>query len=797
MKLSLKWLENYFTLKPDWELVWERLTAAGIEIEDIKPVGADFSGVVIARVIDCVQHPDADKLKLCTVDAGDADTYQIVCGAANVTAGVIVPFAKIGAVLPNGMVIAERKMRGLTSFGMLCSGEEIGISDDADGLLLLNIDAPIGVSIREYLALDDKIIEFKITPNRGDCLSVQGIVREISALMGYNTKSVFEGVDSSINGNNIGSENAKVEVENLAKEACPNYLTLVIKGVNNTISLPQNILQRLELSGFRSISPIVDLANYVMLETGQPLHAFDLGQVGNKLTVRYACANEEFKLLDGKEVVLKPNTLIIADANNNPAAIAGVMGGFNSGVTTATTDIILECAFFTPEVISGTAKLYGVNSEAASRFERGIDYAMQQKVLRYVATKIQNYCGGEIGELNITSYEDKELPTIELPSLKVQQLIGIFIGADLIQELLTKLDFIVKVLNHNILSITVPSYRFDIKIAEDIIEEIARSYGYDNIPAIMPTAQLNFLKNTSITTKLQNFKKLMVNLGFTEIISYAFIEDKFEEILGKPDTNAIKLQNPIANLNVMRTSLIADLVKTLKYNVNYGHKDVKLFELGRVFYNETMDEQPLKLAGLIHGNQIMTNGLNTVKAVDFYDLKSIVESVLSEFYEIKFVPCKDYSVLHSGRCAKIYAGQIELGIIGQLHPKLCQELGLSVGPYIFELDLNRITKLATNFELRDINKFPRVERDLAFIMNYNVNVGDIISTIKVETRLKNLIDANIFDIYQKQDEGNIKSVAVNFVFQANKTLTDDEIKKDMEIITNTVCSKFNATIRSE
>lgn len=808
MKLSLNWLEQYFIDKPDWDVVWQKLTAAGIEIEDIKAVCEEFLGVVIARVIDCVPHPDADKLKLCTVDAGDKDMYQIVCGASNVTVGVIVPFAKIGAVLPGGMVISERKMRGITSFGMLCSGSELGIPDENDGLLLLSPNAPIGMSIREYLGLDDKIVEFKITPNRGDCLSVRGIVREIVALTEYKASNIFDGMDFSQAMNESGCNDGisvdsaiiedKIEVENLEKKACPNYLSLVIKGLNNKVKLPQQITRVLDRSGVRSISPVVDLVNYVMLETGQPLHAFDLDRVGNKLIIRYAGENEMLKLLDGKEVELNRNTLIIADEQNVPTAIAGVMGGVDSGVTTDTHDIVLECAFFEPNVIAGVAKLYGVNSEAANRFERGVDYVMQQTALLHTASRIQEYCGGELGKLTMASHLDVKLKAkiVSIPLQKINQLIGFEIETKVILEILNKLGFKVEKQSNEILSVTVPSYRFDIRIAQDIVEEVVRVYGYDNIPAIMPVAELNFRKTKDLKFSQQDVKSFMVNHGFTEIISYAFVEEKFEQEMGLPSIDAISLQNPIANLNVMRTSLIADLVKTLKYNLNYGHKDIKLFELGRVFYDETIDAQPLKLSALMYGNVTLANGLNKVKAVDFYDLKSVVEKLLHGYPDIEFISCADYSVLHSGRCAKIRTGNVDLGIIGQLHPKLCQDFSLPMGPYLFELDLCKIRELSIKLELNEVNKFPRVERDLAFVVAYELSVGDILAAIKSEIRLENLVDMHVFDIYQKDDEAKLKSVAINFVFQASRTLTDDEIKKDMELISNAVCNKFTAEIRS-
>lgn len=789
MKLSLNWLKSYFVDTLDWDKVWERLTLAGIEIEEINSVGADFTNVVVARVVDCVPHPDADKLKVCTVDAGDSESYQIICGAANVTTGVVVPCAKIGATLPGGLTILERKMRGLTSFGMLCAGDEIGIPDTADGLLLLPPEAPIGMSLREYFDLDDKIVEFKITPNRGDCLSIKGLVREIAVLMKCKTKPIVK--DCVIH----SCCNDKIDIENIAVNIAPNYATIVIKNVNNNIKLPLEITNNLERSGIRSISPIVDLTNYVMLLTGQPLHAFDLDKVGHKLTVRYAHKSEQIKLLNDTTVTLNEKTLVIADSKNQPQAIAGVMGGHESGVSLDTTNIVVECAFFVPEAIQGIAKCYGAFSESATRFERGVDYNMQQDVITYVASLIQQYCGGEIGVINYNQGNTSlnKVNSIEVALTKITQFIGTEIAAAEIINILTALEFN-PAINNNVLHVTVPSYRFDINIKEDIIEEVARIYGYDNIPVILPTVKVNFTDTNSIANAGCKIKTFMLNHGFSEIISYAFVEEKTENLFGNPKVDAVKIQNSIANLDVMRTSLIADLIKTLKHNLNYGHHDIRVFELGRIFLGETIDKQPLNLAGLIYGNNMVANGVNKPQTVDFYDLKKVVEELLVSVPLIKFVACDDYSVLHSGRCAKIYAGNDEIGIIGQLHPKLCQELSLVGGPYIFELNVDKLAK-ADSFAIKDIRKYPRVERDIAFVVSHNIQVGEIVMRINNSSMSDYMIDCHVFDVYQKSGE-ETKSVAINFVFQGDKTLTDDEIKQDTDAITKFVCENFNASIRA-
>jgi phenylalanyl-tRNA synthetase beta chain len=533
-----------------------------------------------------------------------------------------------------------------------------------------------------------------------------------------------------------------------------------------------------------------------MLETGQPLHAFDLDKVGHKLIIRNAKNNETLKLLDGRVVSLQENTLIIADTNNKPTAIAGVMGSEDSGVTVDTADIVIECAFFEPSVISGVTKRYKVNSEAATRFERGVDFRIQGEVLKHIATTIKKFCGGDISEPNVEVSPKLMQDKVQLTFKKINQVIGTEIAVTKILEILSNLGFIAEELSNDILQVTVPSYRFDIKIAEDVIEEVARGYGYDNIPAIMPTSVSSFVAVNPIVTKVSQLKNLMVSSGFSEIVSYSFIEDKYENVFGLPNSRAVKLQNPIANLNVMRTSLIADLVKSLKQNLSYGHKNIRLFELGRVFYGESANEQPLKLSGLIYGLKNTVNGLSQSEFVDFYNLKSVVENILAAYPDIKFIPVVDYSALHSGRCAKIYSGNTEIGVMGQLHPKICQDFSFHSEPYVFELDFNILVGLnVSEVVLKDINKFPRVERDLAFVIDKNINVSQIVQAIKFDKKISHLIDASIFDIYQKHDEIDTKSVAINFIFQANRTLTDEEIKKDVDIIVANVCSKFNATMR--
>ncbi|MFN7094631.1 MAG: phenylalanine--tRNA ligase subunit beta, partial [Burkholderiales bacterium] len=662
MKLSLNWLESYFVDKPDWSEVLAKLTMAGIEVEGIESVAPEFNGIVVAEVVSCSKHPDADKLSICKVNAGTGELLQIVCGAPNVTAGVKVPCALVGAVLPDGLIISDRKMRGVMSFGMLCSGNEIACPDGIDGLLLLPTDAPVGASIREYLGLDDKVIELKITPNRGDCLSVQGLLREISALTDYKVQHLITPAELA------PTINQQIQVVMDAAEVCHNYLALVIKGINNQVKLPEYITKRLSRSGLRTISPIVDITNYVMLELGQPLHAFDLGQVGNQLRVRFAQDKETLKLLDGKVVTLTTDTLVICDSSNHPAAIAGVMGGYNSGVNETTTDLILESAWFTPEVIAGKAKQYGVSSDSAYRFERGVDTQLQAKALNYAAQLMTKFCGGKIGVVQATNFTLKTQPLINLKYAAINRLIGTSIAPQNITNILLKLGFQIAESKADDLAVMAPSFRFDINIPEDVIEEIARVYGYANIVPIMPVASFKVQAIDSNKLGITSLKAKLVSLGYHEIVSYAFVEERLEDLLGNPQISPVSLQNPIAGLAVMRTSLIADLVKALMHNLNRGHKFARLFEVARVFYAEDAQSQPLKIAGLSYGTNYPLTWAAKPHSTDFFDLKHDVELLLHGIPEITFVPCTDYPVLHGGRTAKIWRENQLIGIIGQLHP---------------------------------------------------------------------------------------------------------------------------------
>lgn len=787
MKISWNHLQSFFVDKLDKSLVLERLTMAGLEVEDEKPVAPEFSGIVVGEVIECERHPDADKLSLCKIDAGTGELLQIICGAPNVKKGVKAPCAKVGAVLPGDFKIAERKMRGLVSYGMMCGGSEIGLDDGVDGLLLLAYDAPVGVDIREYLDLNDTIVEFKITPNRGDCLSYAGLVREIAALTDYKPMDSIKSQDY------LENKSASFRLNVSAKQECPHYVSLIINNVKNNLASPNWLVKILERSGIRSISPIVDITNYVMLTLGQPMHAFDKNKLNNGIGVRLAKDGEKIKLLDSKDATLSSNTLVITDGNDSPVAIAGVMGGFDSGVIESTSSIVLESAHFIPDIVQGKSKQYGVSSDSSFRFERGVDSELQHDAINLAASLVVDICGGNIAEYVHFADLPERSDSIRLTFSEINRFIGEEISENQIINILTKLGCSLS-LDDGSIVVSTPSYRFDLKIKQDIIEEIIRVYGYDRIEAKMPHLEHSFDYLDKNLDKLNTLKNTMLGFGFNEIVSYAFIEDKYAQLFADGVINPVKLQNPIAGLNVMRTNLLAGLVKTLQSNVNRGHDSVRIFELARVFHSENASEQPLYLSGLIYGKISPLNWLEKPRNVDFYDLRVVVEELLSGYSNFRLEAKEILSNYHPGRSARIVIDGVNIGYIGQLHPSYSTKLSLDILPYVFEINVD----LLSHNQVLEINipsKYQKVSRDLAFVFDINTEIGVFIDAIS-SLKIKDLIDMSLFDIFSG---GNLssdeKSIAINFVFQSDHTLNDEEVNAHLDSIKDLALSKFSAKLR--
>ena len=786
MKVLLSRLDECFITKPNWEDVWPKLTMAGLELESITSIAPEFTGVIVAEVLSCEKVTGADKLNLCSVNLGNNNIVNIICGASNVRVGIKVACATVGAILPNNFIITKREMRGITSNGMICSAEELGLKELNDGILILPSESKVGLDVRKLLNLDDKIIEFKITPNRGDCLSVNGIAREVSVLTGHKLKNIF----SKKLG--IPTINDKINIQISDKNLCPNYCSLIIRNITNTVVLPDIIKHRLINCGYNSISPLVDLANYVTLETGQPLHIFDLDKVKEPLTLRDSKHQEKLVLLDKTEVSLKENTPVISDSTGSIIAVSGVMGSLESCVTQNTTNILIESAYFPPAKIAGTMKLLGVHSEAAYRFERGTDYSLPLNAIQLLGSLILEICGGDLSLIQNIKDDNFRFNNIHLSYSFINKLIGFDLSNDTVNNILENLGFKIKI-NLDELEVTPPSFRSDIKIKEDVVEEIIRVYGYDNIPPILPNNFVNFdasLDKFDIQDKLKN---TMINFGFTEVINYSFIEEKYQSIFNFNQLNPIKLKNSIANFNVMRTSLFGGLIKNLITNLNRGQKQVKIFEIAKVFYGEDSLSQPLKIAGLAYGDFIYPNIEDLKRDFDFYDLKRIVESILIGLNDINYESVKDNPLFHSGRCAKISFKNLTIGIIGQLHPQIGNELGLIKCPYLFEIDADSIfiDRKITKFSA--ISKFQKVERDISFVIDKNINVGKLLEALNEED-IEYLKELYVFDVYNL--ENNKKNVAIRCIFQGEKTLADEDTQLSVAKMIKYIIDKFpNSLLR--
>ncbi len=789
MKISWNYLQSLFEDRLDKANVLERLTMAGLEVEDETPVAPEFSGIVVGHVVECEKHPDADKLSLCKIDAGTGELLQIICGAPNVAKGVKAPCAKVGAVLPGDFKIAERKMRGIVSYGMMCSGNEIGCPDDVDGLLLLAEDAPVGMDIREYLDLNDIIVEFKITPNRGDCLSYAGLAREIAALTGAKIK------ESGQLENYLITPSNKIKLNVTATQDCEHYIGLEISNIDNAVSTPLWMNKILARSGVRSISPVVDITNFVMLRLGQPMHAFDLTKINGGIGVRIARDDEQLKLLDGKEAKLQSNSLVITDGVDSPIAIAGVMGGFDSGVVLDSVDILLESAFFAPRIVAGKTKQYGVNSDSAFRFERGVDPDLQHDAINLAAQLVLEICGGKVNSYIHFDSKVKIDKTINISINEINHLIGEEIGSDTILSILSGLGFTVLLKDQDVLSIEVPNYRFDLSIKQDIVEEIIRVYGYDKIQAKMPKLEYSLDYLDQSVMKNQLLMRRMVAGGYSEVINYAFVEDKYDGYFREYFPQAIKLQNPIAGLSTMRTTLLSGLIKSMQANINRGHQSIKLFEMGRVFHGEKIDEQPLYLSGLIYGTIQPLNWLGKLRAVDFYDLKAQLSNLLVGFGEISFIAHDLLGLYHPGRSAKVLVNNLHIGFIGQLHPKFMQELSLDSLPYVFEIDMNLLMKCEKDFSLSPVSKYQKVSRDLALVVDKKIEAGVLINAVK-QLKIDTLIDVTVFDVFQGGNlGGKVKSIAINLLFQADYNLTDEIVNVSLDAIKQELKNKLNAELR--
>lgn len=715
MQFSENWLRSLVKPSLDSQALAHLLTMAGLEVEEMEPIAPAFGNVVVAQVLSVEKHPDADKLNLCKVDAGEAAPLQIVCGAPNVAAGMKVPCALIGAALP-GITIKKAKVRGIESFGMLCSARELGMTtEDTGGLLPLDADAIIGQNIREHLQLDDQRITLKLTPNRADCLSLSGIAREVAAL----SRAPLRLPEITA----IPASHAEVRAIHLdAPAACPRYCGRIIRNVNARATTPAWIVRRLERSGIRSISAIVDVTNYVMLELGQPLHAFDDARVHGDIHVRYARPGEQLKLLNEQTIQPTAEMLVIAD-EQHALALAGIMGGADSSVQDDTRSVFLESAFFTPTAIAGKARELGFSSDSSYRFERGVDFALPRTAIERATRLILDICGGEAGAI-VEAQAEQHLPQrhpVRLRSARARKVLGIPLDTTQIETLLQGLGFPLQREADDFI-VTPPSYRYDIEIEEDLIEELARLHGYDNIPSPAPRGLLEMRAQPEKQRPVMTLRHQIAERGYFEVVNYSFVDALWEADFCANHA-PIALANPIASqMNVMRSSLIGGLVNTLAYNLKRRTSHVRIFEIGRCFLRDAAAQavagfrQPQRLGALCAGPAAPVQWGEKTRPVDFFDLKGDLESLFpaSTTTPLRFEKTS-HPALHPGRSATIWLGQENIGLIGELHPAWVQKYELGTAPVVFEIELTALMQRALP-SYRTVSRFPAVERDLALLL---------------------------------------------------------------------------------
>ncbi|MRI32477.1 phenylalanine--tRNA ligase subunit beta [Endozoicomonas sp. OPT23] len=792
MKFSEQWLREWVAIEADTQGLADKITMAGLEVDDIDPVAGEFTGVVVGEIVACEQHPDADKLRVTKVSTG-TEEIQVVCGAPNARVGIKVPFATVGAVLPGNFKIKKAKLRGVESFGMLCAEEELGMADSSDGLMELPADATAGQDIREYLNLNDKIIDVDLTPNRGDCLSIAGLAREVSAnFLAQVTEQKVVDVAAEID--DIFPVNV------VAKESSPRFITRVLKNVDVSAKTPLWMVERLRRSGIRSIDPVVDVTAYVMLELGQPMHGYDLDKLNGSLIVRMAEEKEKLVLLNSEEVELNSKTLVIADEQKT-LGIAGVMGGNDSGVSTETQNVLLEAAFFDPITIAGKARSYGLHTDASHRFERGVDFQLQRKAIERATALIQEICGGQAGPVSEVVSEEllPTLATVALRADKVESLLGIRINNDLIEGLLSRLGLELTVTGEGEWNVAVPGWRFDISIEEDLIEELGRIYGYERLPETIPMALLKLKQVDESKVKEADLRRVLVGRGYQEAVSFSFIDPKLHKQFDH-QREAVALANPIsADLSVMRTSLLPGLVKTVSYNLNRQQSRVRLFETGQTFIRNGDElKQENQIAAVITGNRFPEGWTGKSEPVDFYDLKGDIEALLelggaaADFHFEK----STHDAMHPGQCAALIRDGEVIGHIGALHPTLAKELSLDGAVLMFEARLSSvIAGQVTEFET--LSKFPEVRRDLALIVKQDV-AADSMNRVIREVSGELLTDVRIFDVYAGKgiEEGH-KSLALGLTLQhASRTLKDEEVNQLIDSILARLETDFGASLRS-
>lgn len=797
MKFSESWLRQWVEPKISTDELVAQITMAGLEVDSVAPAAPQISGVVVGEILSVEQHPQADKLKICQVAGAGDSPVQVVCGAANARSGIKVPFATVGAQLPDGLKIKKAKLRGAESHGMLCGQTELNLGDDDSGLWELPENMPIGEDLVAALQLDDQIIEVDLTPNRADCLSIRGLAREVGVL---NQVAVAELQVPAVEA--VIDDSVGVSIE--APEACGRYVGRVIKGVDLSRKTPQWMQEKLRRSDIRCLGPAVDITNYVMLELGQPMHAFDRSKIEGDIVVRMG-RDEPLRLLDDSEVSLAANTVVIAD-QVKPLAMAGIMGGSDSAVSDDTGDILLESAWFNPIAIAGKARNYGKHTDSSHRFERGVDSELQIQAMERATQLMLEICGGQPGPLSHSEQADN-LPQPAIIQLRDQHLtkqLGVAIATDQIDRILSELGLTLQTRDDQIGVWQAPSWRFDLAIEQDLVEEIARIYGYNKLPVTTPAMAVELTADQETARPAHVLASRLVAMGYQEAITYSFVDPDIRQALD-PDREAVKVANPISqDLSAMRTNLWPGLLTTAIYNLNRQQSRVRLFEIGQCFIPcDDSDavagcSQNLALAGLICGSRTLESWASTREPVDFYDLKGDLESLLADSCDsdkFKFTAA-NHPALHPGQSAEITHNDQSVGWIGRLHPQLEAQYDLNKSIYLFQVDVDKISEVFLP-KAKDISKFPEVRRDLAFAVDPSVTADDLLSAAR-EAAGENLADLKLFDVYQSKDLDNKgKSIALGLTFQnASRTLTDEEINLAVNAVVKKLADLYSADLRS-
>jgi len=798
MKFSESWLREWVNPAISSDELSHQITMAGLEVDAVEPVAGEFTGVLIGEVVECGPHPDADKLQVTKINLGanfnDGELVDIVCGAKNCRLGLKVAVATVGAVLPGDFKIKKAKLRGVPSHGMLCSESEIGLADSADGILELAQDAPIGVCVREYLNLNDVTIDVDLTANRGDCLGLKGLAREVGVLNSLAiTEPEINPIEPSI------EDTLTITVS--AEKACPRYLGRVIKNININAQSPLWMVEKLRRCGIRSIDPVVDVTNYILLEQGHPMHAFDLDKIDGGINVRFAHKNEKLTLLDENEVTLSPETLVIAD-NNKALAMAGIFGGLHSGVTSTSKNIFLESAFFSPLAILGKARQYGLHTDSSHRYERGVDHQLQFDAMNRATELLLEIVGGEVGPITEAKSEDN-LPKqkqISLRRIKLDSRIGHHINDEQVANILTRLGFTI-IFENDVWQVTVPAYRFDIKIEVDLIEEVARIFGYNNIPNTSPKATLRMCANKEADLSVSQLRNVLVNRGYQEAITYSFVDPKVQVLL-HPDQKVMTLPHPISSeMSVMRLSLWTGLLQSVAYNQNRQQNRIRLFETGLRFIPDESVENGVRqdsmIAGVITGQRNVEHWDMEKSPVDFFDIKSDVEALLAltadaSSYDFS---AAEISALHPGQTAGIYRNGSLVGYVGTLHPEIERKFGLNSRTLIFELLLSEILSSKIP-ESAAISRFPSNRRDIAVVVKEDVDAKSVLQLIE-KVGGNYLIDLNLFDVYRGESiEQGFKSLAIALILQDDdKTLEEKDISDVVNRVVDSLKTQLNASLR--